>query len=87
MSVLTKSVNEFNEETCQLIDKLNKSLTNNLLFIVQKHGINEMKTYDSRIVKNIMYSENFKCYLFFLNFNEVDRVTMVDRFDVIGNLN
>lgn len=88
MSVVTKSINSFSEDVEQYLIKLNGALTNPLVFIVKKKGTNEIKTYESKIVKRIMYSVNFKCYLFFMNFGtEREVVSMIESFDVIGDVN
>ena len=87
MSIVTKSISTFNEDVEEYLAKLNGSLTNQLMFVVKKYQTDEMKTYESKIVKKIMYSKNFKCYLFFLCFSNVERITMIDCFDVIGDVN
>ena len=88
MSVVTKSISTFSEDVEQYLVKLNGALTNPLVFIVKKKGTSEIKTYESKIVKRIMYSANFKCYLFFMNFGtEREVVSMIENFDVIGDVN
>lgn len=87
MTYVTKSINKFDESVSEYLVKLNDCFTNGLTFIVKKYQSEEIKTYDSTIVEKIMYSSNFDCYLFFLKFDKKSVVSMIERFDVIGNVN
>ena len=87
MAYVTYSINKFDENVSEYLVKLNASLTNGLTFIVKKYQSDEIKTYDSNITEKVMYSKNFDCYLFFLKFDKRTTISMIECFDVIGNVN
>lgn len=87
MSYKTLSmINPIGEDTEATLKRINNSLNNNLRLLVCRHQDKEIKTYSSSIVENIMYSENFKCYVFSLTIKDKEYTVLIDYFDVIGKL-
>lgn len=81
---------DFNKTQLDMLIKLNSNLgtkDKNLKLIVKKVQSNEIKVYLSNYIEKILYSNNFKCYLFTLKIDERIIIVLVEYFDVIGNFN